>query len=324
MSAEAMQTAASFVEQLASDLNNGDLELPMFSGTAVRIQRAFQAEEADIDEIVRLISSDPAIAARVLELANSAAIRGNRQITDLRQAVIRMGDKMVQSSVMSFAMRQVERNAGLSDGSKVALRTIWIESIELAARCQVIAKEYTKLNDFITANTGMSLDLFNGMKPFGVLSLVLAKSASCEDAVAYETEFVKIAKEQNEEVLGLETIESQIAIFDSIPYKDQLDNLLTMAEEGMDKARADLAALDTFHKNEDLEGMYKLASETEEMTAEFSNLLLDDRNKNWIPEIGKFAKDKPTFFGVGALHLPGENGVINLLRKEGYTLTAIK
>ena len=185
-------------------------------------------------------------------------------------------------------------------------------------------EEYKKLNDFITENTGMSLDLFNGMKPFGVLSLVLAKSANCDDAVAYETEFVKIAKEQNEEVLGLETIESQIAIFDSIPYKDQLDNLLSMAEEGMDKARADLAVLDTFHKNEDLEGMFKLASETEEMTAEFSNLLLDNRNKNWIPEIGKFAKDKPTFFGVGALHLPGENGVINLLRKEGYTLTAVK
>ena len=185
-------------------------------------------------------------------------------------------------------------------------------------------EEYTKLNDFITENTGMSLDLFNGMKPFGVLSLVLAKSASCDDAVAYETEFVKIAKEQKEEVLGLETIESQIAIFDSIPYKDQLDNLLTMAEEGMDKARSDLAALDSFHKNEDLEGMYKLASETEEMTAEFSNLLLDNRNKNWIPEIGKFAKEKATFFGVGALHLPGENGVINLLRKEGYTLTAVK
>ncbi len=146
MSAEAMQTAAGFVQQLAGDLNSGELELPMFSGTAVRIQRAFQVDEVDIEEVVRLISSDPAIAARVLELANSAAIRGNRQITDLRQAVVRMGDKLVQSSVMTFALRQVERNEGLSEGSRAALRTIWIESIELAARCYVIAKEYTKLS----------------------------------------------------------------------------------------------------------------------------------------------------------------------------------
>ena len=155
MSAEAMQTAAGFVQQLAGDLNSGELELPMFSGTAVRIQRAFQVDEVDIEEVVRLISSDPAIAARVLELANSAAIRGNRQITDLRQAVVRMGDKLVQSSVMTFALRQVERNEGLSDGSKAALRTIWIESIELAARCYVIAKEYTKLSANEALLTGL-------------------------------------------------------------------------------------------------------------------------------------------------------------------------
>ena len=146
MSAEAMQTAAGFVEQLAGDLNTGNLELPMFSGTAVRIQRAFQVEEVDVDEIVRLINSDPAIAARVLELANSAAIRGARQITDIKQAVVRMGDRLVQSAVLTFALRQVERNEGLSEGSKTALREIWIESIEIAARCHVIAKEFTKLN----------------------------------------------------------------------------------------------------------------------------------------------------------------------------------
>ena len=155
MSAEAMQTAASFVQGLAGDLNSGDLELPMFSGTAVRIQRAFQAEEVNIEEITRLISSDPAIAARVLELANSAAVRGNRQITDLRQAVIRMGDKLVQSSVLAFALRQVERNNTLPDDAKTALRNMWVESVELAARCYVIAKEFTKLSPNEALLTGL-------------------------------------------------------------------------------------------------------------------------------------------------------------------------
>lgn len=155
MSAEAMQAAASFVEGLAADLNKGDLELPMFSGTAVRIQKAFQVEDVNIDEIVRLISSDPAIAARVLELANSAAVRGNSQITDLRQAVIRMGDKLVQSSVLTFALRQVKKNDGLSEGSKTKLRGIWIESVELAARSYVIAKEFTKLNANEALLTGL-------------------------------------------------------------------------------------------------------------------------------------------------------------------------
>lgn len=172
MSAKAMQTAAGFVQQLAGDLNNGDLELPMFSGTAVRIQKTFQVDEVDIDEVVRLISSDPAIAARVLELANSAAVRGASQITDLRQAVIRMGDKLVQSSVLTFALRQVERNQGLSERTRKALREIWIESVELAARCYVIAKEFTKL----TANEALLTGL---LSVIGRLYILL-KSQECE------------------------------------------------------------------------------------------------------------------------------------------------
>ena len=182
MSVEAMQTAASFVEGLAGDLNSGELELPMFSGTAVRIQRAFQAEEVDIEEITRLISSDPAIAARVLELANSAAVRGNCQIKDLRQAVIRMGDKLVQSSVLAFALRQVERNTALPDQAKTALRVIWVESVELAARCYVIAKEFTKLNANEALLTGL-------LSVIGRLYILL-KSEECGVVIDEELEQV--------------------------------------------------------------------------------------------------------------------------------------
>jgi len=155
MSAEAMQTAAGFVQQLAGDLNKGNLELPMFPDSVVRIQQAFQVEEVDIDKIVRLISSDPALAARVLQLSNSAALRATTEISDVRQAVIRMGNKLVQSSVVAFALRQVERNEGLSEESRTALKGIWQESVELAARCYVIAKTFTKLSADEALLTGL-------------------------------------------------------------------------------------------------------------------------------------------------------------------------
>ncbi len=155
MSAEAMQTAAGFVQQLAGDLNKGDLELPMFPDSVIRIQQAFQVEEVDVDEIIRIISSDPALAARVLELSNSAALRAAAEISDVRQAVIRMGDKLVQSSVIAFALRQAERNEGLSEESRKALKEIWEESVELAARCYVIAKKFTKLSADEALLTGL-------------------------------------------------------------------------------------------------------------------------------------------------------------------------
>ncbi len=150
-----MQAAAGFVQQLAGDLNRGNLELPMFPDSAIRIQRACGAEEVDLEEIIRIISSDPAIAARVLQLANSAAVRGAVEITEVRQAVIRLGNKLVQSSVVAFALRQVEKNEELSRESRKTLKTIWDESVELAARCYVIAKQYTKLNGDEALLTGL-------------------------------------------------------------------------------------------------------------------------------------------------------------------------
>ncbi len=155
MSAEAMQAAAGFVQQLAGDLNRGDLELPMFPDSAVRIQKAFGVEEVDIDEIIRIISSDPAIAARVLQLANSAAVRGSVEIVEVRQAVIRLGNKLVQSSVVAFALRQVQKNEGLSEEARTALKAIWEESVELAAHSYVIARKYTKINADEALLTGL-------------------------------------------------------------------------------------------------------------------------------------------------------------------------
>lgn len=183
--------------------------------------------------------------------------------------------------------------------------------------------EYKKLGSYVKENTGMNLDMLNTMKPFTILSLLVSKSVDCEAPTGYDMEFVKIAKEQNEEVLGLETLESQMAIFDGIPYKEQLDDLLKMADDGMDKGKEEFAKLSNFHSSEDIEGMLKMANETEGMTKEFSDVLLDGRNKNWIPIIGKMAKETPTFFGVGALHLAGDNGVIKLLKKEGYVVTPV-
>ncbi len=155
MSANAMQTAAGFVQELAKDLNVGNLELPMFPDSVVRIQQAFQAEDVNIDDVIQIISSDPALAARVLQLSNSATLRAAAEISDVRQAVIRMGNKLVQSSVVAFAIRQIQQNETLTDSSRVALKEIWDESVELAARCHLIAKRYTKLSADEALLTGL-------------------------------------------------------------------------------------------------------------------------------------------------------------------------
>lgn len=147
MSAAAPVTAADFVQMLARDLTNNDLELPTFPDAVVRIQQAFQKSDPDTNEIVRIISSDPALAARVIQIANSAAVRTSaNEIVDVRKAIVQMGFKLLQSCAISFALRQLERNEGLTGDARQALKDIWTESVELAARSYVIAKQYTRLN----------------------------------------------------------------------------------------------------------------------------------------------------------------------------------
>lgn len=185
------------------------------------------------------------------------------------------------------------------------------------------AEEYNKLKVFIKEQTGMPLDMLKTMKPFTLSSMITMKFMDCPAPLSYEDEFVKVVKKDNEEVLGLETIESQFEVFDKIPYKVQLDELLKMANEGVEKSKNELTKLNLAYEKEDVQELIKLMTDYEGMEKDYNDILLDDRNIKWIPVIKKMSKEEPTFFGFGAMHLGGENGVIKLLRKEGFKVEPI-
>lgn len=75
---------------------------------------------------------------------------------------------------------------------------------------------------------------------------------------------------------------------------------------------------------EDLEGLYKVVSEESSSIPEFNYNFLEVRNKNWIPVIEKSISSNSIFIAVGAAHLPGESGVIQLLRSKGYSVEPVK
>lgn len=183
-------------------------------------------------------------------------------------------------------------------------------------------EEYATLNAFFKKQVGMDLTLFNSMKPIAITSTLTSKMALCDNGTAYEMEFMKIAKAQNEKVIGLETIADQMQVFDKIPYEEQLKSLVEMAENGMEESKKSFEEMTTYYNAENLEGLVKVMGK-QGLEADFQESLVDQRNRNWIPLISKLTKESPAFIGVGALHLPGEQGVINLLRKEGFTVEPV-
>ena len=89
--------------------------------------------------------------------------------------------------------------------------------------------------------------------------------------------------------------------------------------------KANFAKLLSIYKDENITAMLDIMNDDNySSVAEYQDELLDNRNINWIPKIKEHAEKQATFFGVGAGHLAGENGVINLLRQAGYTVTAVR
>src|SRR5215218_1528836 len=95
--------AFAFVQSLAAELSTGKVELPSFPDIAMRVRQVLSDDNVGPDKVVRVVGSEPALAARLLQLANSAAMNfSGKAVTDLRTAVNRMGFNMVRSAAIAF------------------------------------------------------------------------------------------------------------------------------------------------------------------------------------------------------------------------------
>ena len=184
-------------------------------------------------------------------------------------------------------------------------------------------EDFKIVNAFLTTNLGFSADMLNPVKPFMVSAMLYPKMMDCK-MQSVENELIKITKAQNEEVIGLETVAEQLAVFDAIPYQEQMNELVITAKDNMQRDKAELAEMMTLFKSENVEAMVAYTEKSANvMTSKYSDVLLKSRNQNWISRMTTIAKNKPTFFGVGAAHLGGKEGVIALLRKAGFTVEAV-
>lgn len=184
-------------------------------------------------------------------------------------------------------------------------------------------EDFAIVDEFLKKNLGFSAKLLNTVKPFMVTAMLYPRMLDCP-MQSVETELMKIAKEQKENTIGLETVAEQLNVFDAIPYQDQMDELVKTAKSDLAKDVKELKEMLAIYKAEDIQAMIALTKNSENvMTSKYDDELLNNRNQNWISRIQDIAKKDPTFFGVGAAHLGGEKGVINLLRKQGFTVEAV-
>jgi len=183
--------------------------------------------------------------------------------------------------------------------------------------------DYHKVSQFFKDTLKMNIATMDKMKPFVLGSMSITKLLSCPTQ-SYEETFMKMAKTENKEILGLETVQDQFGAMDKMGMKKQADMMLVKLVENWADGKQEFKQLITDYKNQDVEALLEDMKKSRTMDEGFEEDLLTTRNQNWIAKIQKITKEKSTFFAVGAGHLGGKKGVITLLRNEGFTVKAVK
>jgi len=226
--------------------------------------------------------------------------------------------KKVMDALKSSEMIAMEIDMNMSISEQIELAKMTLLPNGETLKNYMSASAYIKLKSYCMDSLAWKeskFDKYAHMKPFFFSSVVLQEKIGKQKS--FEMEFQKLAKKYDKPLMGLETVMYQMETIDRISIKDQIqfmDDFSNMSEFDL---------LFKLYEQEDINGLYKMISSETDMLPEFNHWFLDVRNANWIPVIEKQIRQQTTFIAVGAGHLGGTNGVLELLKKQGYSVTGI-
>jgi len=136
---EARAAALVFLGKLATEVSKGTVDLPCFPDVVVRIRQALADPGNTAEKTVVIVGNEPRLAARLLQMANSAAFNAaGKPLTDLRSAITRLGQQLVQSAAVGYAVQQMKYAGPLRPIAK-PLTELWRECISVASVSQAVA-----------------------------------------------------------------------------------------------------------------------------------------------------------------------------------------
>lgn len=186
-------------------------------------------------------------------------------------------------------------------------------------------EEKTQLDTYLKNTVGAELQMLSAMKPMTIM--VTVQSKILQDIIpdiAARTGMDKymqtLANSKGKSVGGLETMDFQMNLLYGSSLEEQADALLEMAERNNTKEL--LVELTDAYRTQDLEKLWKIFMF--QLTELEYNAIVKERNLNWLEEMKMLLPKQNTLYVVGAGHLPGDNGMISLLRKAGYKVKPVK
>ncbi len=186
--------------------------------------------------------------------------------------------------------------------------------------------EYERVKAFFKANsTLIPFAMLETFKPLLSASMIMEQQAGkCDNMISMEQLIMQESKKNGVGIKGMETMEYQMSIFDSIPYGFQAKQLVKMINADKKEDENEMKLMTEAYRNQQLDKMEEMTKKEDIGMQNFTDLLLYNRNVAWARKLETLLGDKSLVIAVGAGHLPGDKGVINLLRKAGYRVDPVK
>lgn len=195
-------------------------------------------------------------------------------------------------------------------------------------------EDYKKVKKYAKEKLGLMTVIFNveKIKPLYTATLLSEmENVDIKGAAGrpntLDMRLEKLGKANDKVVIGIETAEEQLGAIDEIPLSEQAKMLLAMTEDKDKKKNTmnDLDEMVTVYTSQNLDSLLAFyENQKEDLPGNFEEALLTKRNYTMAHRVDSLLHLRSTFVAVGAMHLPGEHGLIELLRERGYEVQAIR
>lgn len=183
-------------------------------------------------------------------------------------------------------------------------------------------EEWNKLDAYMQEKLNTPLENFKEYGPFFIYSMVAQTQFKNQKGQALDLYFFKQAKKGKKDIHGLETVEEQMGAINRMPLEDQ-KKMLMDAIDGKDEGQGDMDKMLKYYSKGDLDMLQQMADEAD-YGSEFESALITERNHIMAERLEPLIKEQSTFIAVGALHLPGDEGILKILQEDGYTVKPLK
>jgi len=183
-------------------------------------------------------------------------------------------------------------------------------------------KTYATLDSLMRLRTGGGVGMYKSMKPFFIAGELIKAYQHQDMPFPLDIDFFKKAKKKNKKTIGIEKIEEQLAAVDKMTVEEQADMIIDAFKEWEKTGELYNKMMDVY-LSQDITQLSALMKDTT-LAPSFETALITDRNKVMAKRIDSIIQLQPTFNAIGAGHLSGPEGVVELLKQRGYTLKPVK